>query len=99
MATTIVGTLPVNHFVDPNGSLSVDVPLQIPPSKMAPKVSLSYHSAANTVSAIGMGWVLKGASLIERVPATKAQDGFRGMFHTLYMSILQAQWPTFVRGR
>lgn len=78
MTDSIVGTLAANHSVDPNGSLSMDIPIQLPPSKMAPKISLSYHSAATSVSSAGIGWVLKGASVIERVHATKAQDDFRG---------------------
>ncbi|KAF9027293.1 hypothetical protein BDZ89DRAFT_1258726 [Hymenopellis radicata] len=79
MASTIVGTLPVSHSVDSNGSLAIDIPLQVPPAKMAPKLSLSYHSAAITASTVGMGWALRGASMIERVAATKAQDGYRGV--------------------
>ncbi|KAJ8520818.1 hypothetical protein ONZ45_g2429 [Pleurotus djamor] len=74
----IVGTLAAQHSVDPNGSLSIDVALTLPPAKMAPNLSISYHSAANNASAIGMGWTIKGASYIERVPATMAQDKIRG---------------------
>ncbi|KAF9492312.1 hypothetical protein BDN71DRAFT_1509556 [Pleurotus eryngii] len=48
---------------------------------MAPDLSLSYHSAANSASAIGMGWVLKGVSYVERVQATIAQDGYRGVIN------------------
>ncbi|KAJ8463056.1 hypothetical protein ONZ45_g17719 [Pleurotus djamor] len=74
----IVGTLTAKHSVDPNGSFSIDVPLSLPPAKMAPRLSISYHSAANNASAIGMGWAIKGASYIERVPATLSQDNIRG---------------------
>ncbi|KAL6297836.1 hypothetical protein BKA93DRAFT_831210 [Sparassis latifolia] len=81
MANSIVGTLPIKHTVDPNGSLFLDVPLQLPSAKVSPKISLSYHSAATNISAIGKGWVIKGASVIERVPATVAQDGFRGVIN------------------
>ncbi|KAK2463995.1 hypothetical protein APHAL10511_003939 [Amanita phalloides] len=42
-------------------------------------MSLAYHSAADDLSAVGLGWVLKGAPMIERVPATLVQDGFRGV--------------------
>ncbi|KAF9064010.1 hypothetical protein BDP27DRAFT_1334218 [Rhodocollybia butyracea] len=76
---SIVGTLPISQTVDPNGSLSLDITLQIPPAKMAPSFSLAYHSASSSVSTVGMGWALRGASAIERVGATKDQDGFRGV--------------------
>ncbi|KAG9220198.1 hypothetical protein CCMSSC00406_0007107 [Pleurotus cornucopiae] len=78
MTTEIVGSLPVKHNVDPNGSLGIDVPLMLPPAKMAPNLTVSYHSAANNASVIGVGWTIKGASYIERVPATIAQDQLRG---------------------
>lgn len=80
MAPEIVGTLPVNHFVDQNGSLSINVPLQVPHAKLMPQLSLAYHSAANSSSTVGFGWVIKGASFIERVPSTIDQDGRRGRF-------------------
>ena len=81
MTGTIVGALTVKHAVDQNGSLSIDVPLQLPQAKFMPEISLSYHSAVKSPSPVGIGWVLKGASIIERVPATIAQDDFRGKFH------------------
>ncbi|KAF4593628.1 hypothetical protein EYR40_008416 [Pleurotus pulmonarius] len=74
----IVGALPVKHDVDPNGSLTIDVQLMLPPAKMAPNLTVSYHSAATNASVIGVGWVLKGVSCIERVAATVAQDQIRG---------------------
>ncbi|KAJ7475487.1 hypothetical protein B0H11DRAFT_2032379 [Mycena galericulata] len=79
MATSIVGTLPVSQSVDSNGSLSLEIPVQTPPAKMAPKLSLAYHSASTRTSIVGMGWALKGTPTIERVAATKDQDGFRGV--------------------
>lgn len=78
--TGIVGSLSVKHNVDPNGSLSIDVPLLLPSAKMAPNITISYHSAATNASAIGVGWVIKGASFIQRVPATLAQDKIRGAY-------------------
>ncbi len=87
MASSIVGTLPVSHSVDSNGSLLIDIPLQVPPAKMAPKLSLSYHSAATTASTVGMGWALRGVSMIERVGATKAQDGYRGQHSTSIINV------------
>ncbi|KAF4571716.1 hypothetical protein EYR40_008236 [Pleurotus pulmonarius] len=81
MSKEIVGTLKIDHGVDPSGSLICTVPVRVPSAKMAPDLSLSYHSAANSASAIGMGWVLKGVSYVERVPATVAQDGYRGVIN------------------
>ena len=56
----------------------MNVPLCLPPTKTMPEISLAYHSAASESSPIGLGWVMKGTPRIERVPATLAQDGFRG---------------------
>ncbi|KAE9388392.1 hypothetical protein BT96DRAFT_927133 [Gymnopus androsaceus JB14] len=78
MANKIVGSLPITHSVDTNGSLSLNVPIQLPPSKFPPKLSLSYHSAAIDTSVAGYGWALKGGATIERVAATIAQDSIRG---------------------
>ncbi|KIM40886.1 hypothetical protein M413DRAFT_28006 [Hebeloma cylindrosporum] len=78
MAQAIIGTLPMAHGVDPTGSFTITVPLQLPESRLKPVMSLAYHSAAIGVSALGIGWALKGISIIERVPATMIQDKFRG---------------------
>lgn len=79
MPDTIAGALQARHNIDANGSLSINVPLLTPHAKAVPDLSLAYHSAANAPSTLGLGWVLKGAPMIERVPATIAQDGFRGV--------------------
>lgn len=76
----IIGTLPMTHGVDLTGSFTITVPLQLPESRLKPVMSLAYHSAANDVSLLGIGWALKGMSIIERVPATMIQDKFRGLF-------------------
>ncbi|KAF8661352.1 hypothetical protein AX16_001447 [Volvariella volvacea WC 439] len=76
--SSVVGTLSVEHLVDSNGSFTADVSVKVPPAKLAPTITVSYHSAANNVSPLGIGWAVKGVSLIERVPATVAQDNFRG---------------------
>ncbi|KLO12437.1 hypothetical protein SCHPADRAFT_941193 [Schizopora paradoxa] len=74
----IVGTLPAKHTVDPNGSLNIDVPIQLPPSNLDPGISFSYHSASQDMGDMGPGWVIRGLAVIERVGATKVQDGFLG---------------------
>ncbi|PFH47102.1 hypothetical protein AMATHDRAFT_152955 [Amanita thiersii Skay4041] len=78
MSSSIVGTLPVTHAVDPSGSLTLHVPLQLPQSPYKPDLALAYHSAAKDQSLLCQGWTLLGVSAIERVPATMAQDGFNG---------------------
>ncbi|KAJ8496002.1 hypothetical protein ONZ45_g12626 [Pleurotus djamor] len=78
MSQSIVGTLKIDHSVDPNGSLTLAIPIQLPPARLAPEISLNYHSASNTASAIGTGWTIKGVCVVERTPATVAQDGFAG---------------------
>lgn len=77
----IVGTPKIDHGIDQNGSLTCSIPVQVSPAKMAPEIILSYHSASNSASAIGMGWAITGVSSIERVAATIAQDGFRGVIN------------------
>lgn len=76
--SNIVGTLPAKHTVDPNGSLNIDVPIQLPPSNLDPGISFSYHSAAQDMGDMGPGWVIRGLAVIERVGATRVQDGFLG---------------------
>ncbi|KAJ8515295.1 hypothetical protein ONZ45_g7271 [Pleurotus djamor] len=78
MSQSIVGTLKIDHSVDPNGSLALTIPIQLPPARLAPEIALNYHSASNTASTIGTGWTIKGISIVERTPATIAQDGFAG---------------------
>ncbi|KAL4258255.1 Insecticide toxin TcdB middle/N-terminal domain-containing protein [Pleurotus pulmonarius] len=81
MSKEIVGTSKVDHGVDPSGSFICTIPVRVPSAKMAPDISLAYHSAANSASAIGMGWAIKGVSYVERVPATIAQDDYRGVIN------------------
>ena len=74
----IVGTIAAKHTIDPNGSLNIDVPIQLPPANLDPGISFSYHSAAQDSGDMGPGWVIRGLALIERVGATLVQDGFQG---------------------
>ena len=76
---SIVGSLPIEHSVDPNGSLSIRVPIQVPPAKLSPDISISYHSAVDVMSVLGHGWDLQAYGFIQRTPATVAQDNFSGM--------------------
>ncbi|PFH46733.1 hypothetical protein AMATHDRAFT_199097 [Amanita thiersii Skay4041] len=74
MASRIVGTIPILHNVDPSGSFTLDVPLQLPQARFKPGLSLSYHSAATGNSVLGRGWVLKGVPVIERALDKATQE-------------------------
>lgn len=79
--STIVGSLAIDRTVDPNGSLFLKVPIQVPPAKHAPDLSISYHSAVHQQSVLGHGWDLHAFGLIQRTARTVAQDGVSGMSH------------------
>ena len=81
MSNPIVGSLAIDHNVDPNGSLFFKVPIQVPPAKLAPDLSISYHSAVHQQSVLGHGWDLHAFGLIQRSARTVAQDGVSGMSH------------------
>ncbi|PFH50324.1 hypothetical protein AMATHDRAFT_85848, partial [Amanita thiersii Skay4041] len=74
----IVAPIPISHAVDSSGTLTLNVPLQLPHSRFMPEISLGYNSAVTRSSVLGCGWDLIGVPTIERVPATIAQDGHRG---------------------
>lgn len=76
--SSIVGTLDVGHSVDPNGSLSLDIAIKVPPAKLSPEISVSYHSAVTEMSVLGLGWELHAHGFIQRTSATVVQDGFAG---------------------
>ena len=90
----VVGTLPIEHSVDDNGSLTLQIPIQLPPAKFTPSFSFSYHSAAGDIS-LGPGWLIKGVASVERVPATICQDGFRGRSLLCFTSL---RLPNFNKG-
>jgi hypothetical protein len=66
MSDSIVGTLAIEYTVDPNGSLRFDVPIRVPPAKLAPDISISYRSAVHEMSVLGRGWELSAFGLIQR---------------------------------
>ncbi|CCM02460.1 uncharacterized protein FIBRA_04559 [Fibroporia radiculosa] len=78
MSNNTVGTLSIDQCVDPNGSLVLNVPIRVPPAKLAPTVTISYHSAVHDQSVMGHGWSLDAFGLVQRTAATVAQDGFAG---------------------
>lgn len=62
--------------VDGSGGACYNIPLEIPPGTagVQPALSLSYNSGRG-LDLLGVGWTLKGLPVIERVAATRAQDG------------------------
>ena len=78
MSNSIVGSLAIEHSVDPNGSLYLKVPIRVPPAKLSPDIFLGYHSAVHQLSVLGHGWDLNAFGFIERTAATVAQDVFSG---------------------
>ncbi len=70
---------PGSFAVDPAGSATYNIPLQLPPGTagVAPQLSFSYSSQAG-VGHMGKGWALTGLSAITRCGQTVAQDGNQG---------------------
>ncbi|KAF9493334.1 hypothetical protein BDN71DRAFT_1107713 [Pleurotus eryngii] len=95
MSSGFVGTPKIDHGVDRNGSLT-SIPIQVSPAQMAPEITLSYHSASNSASAIGMGWAITGVFSIRRSPGTIAQDGFRGELLPVHADSESNHCPTGV---
>ena len=46
MATTITGTLPMTHIIDPSGSMIINVPILLLSSRFNPILTFAYHSSA-----------------------------------------------------
>ena len=59
-------TSSVKANVNPDGSFGHSIPIKLPPSKIAPSLSINYNSNG-TNGMIGVGWSLKGISYITRV--------------------------------
>jgi RHS repeat-associated protein len=78
MAPKYAGTLPAHTGVGTDGGASCRIPIAIPPgvAGLEPTLALEYRSARGN-SVAGVGWSLTGLSLVSRVGATPAQDGFR----------------------
>ena len=78
MSQSIVGTLAIQHYVDPNGSLCLELPIKAPPAKVSPGISIVHHSAVHGMSVLGYGWELRAFGLIQRTARTLAQDNVSG---------------------
>ncbi|MBL7663002.1 VCBS repeat-containing protein [bacterium] len=73
------GTLDGALDVDYQGQAHYDIPIELPPGSngLMPSLSLNYSSLP-TNGQLGIGWKIKGLSVITRCPATLLQDGFPG---------------------
>ncbi|MGD1845873.1 MAG: SpvB/TcaC N-terminal domain-containing protein [Salibacteraceae bacterium] len=73
------GALHTNFSVNSQGASTFNIPLHVAPgtNKNQPGLALTYNSLQGN-GMLGVGWTLSGLSVIERVPATVAQDGFWG---------------------
>jgi hypothetical protein len=81
MSSSIVGTLQIQKSVDPNGALCLTVPINVPPARLSPDITVFYNSAIMEMSVLGAGWDLQAGGLIQRIGATIAQDGAAGTSH------------------
>ncbi len=70
---------PGSFSITPQGGASWSMDIEVPPgtSNVAPQLTLSYNSSYGN-GLLGIGFELQGLSMINRVGATPAQDGFKG---------------------
>jgi RHS repeat-associated protein len=74
-----IGAVYGRFNVSNNGGAVYNIPIRVPPgtNKVEPKLAIIYNSKGGN-GMMGMGFRLNGMSIIKRVPATWAQDKFRG---------------------
>ena len=70
-----VGGLPGEHSIEPNGSASYSIPIDLIGARngLAPKLAFAYNSSGGN-GALGIGWTMQGLSAIQRCP----NDPLRG---------------------
>lgn len=75
---TTAGTLPIDvpytWNVGPHGDMTITVPLDVPPGKPQPHLSLTWQNG-RPGGAAGYGWRLGGVDAIQLCPKNKRQDG------------------------
>jgi hypothetical protein len=71
-----VGTLPGAAGVDPTGSATYRIPIEVPAGAagMQPELALTYRSGGPD-GLLGVGWTLEGLGRVERCEKTIADDG------------------------
>ncbi|MCB1236481.1 MAG: VCBS repeat-containing protein [Verrucomicrobiae bacterium] len=79
VAGALSGYTQVQAGVSPSGAAQISIPVFAPPgvAGMTPNLTIGYSSQSGN-GPMGIGFNLGGFSTISRVPATAAQDGFRG---------------------
>lgn len=78
-ATAPVGATPGSFSVNNNGGANYSVPIVIPPGTagMVPNLSFSYDRQVDN-ALLGVGWSIRGLSVIQRCGATIVHDEFKG---------------------
>jgi len=73
------GTAPGEFMVDPNGSASYTLSIDVPPgtNEVAPELNLVYSSQGGN-GPLGAGWLIDGIISIQRVGKTVFRDGQKG---------------------
>src|SRR5229473_2241307 len=78
-ATTPVGATPGSFAVNQNGGATYTIPITAPPGTagMVPNLTLTYDKQVQN-DLLGVGWSVRGLSLIQRCGRTIALDGIKG---------------------
>src|SRR5712692_1417502 len=78
-ATAPVGATAGSFAVNQNGGATYTIPITAPPGTagMAPKLALTYDKQVQN-DLLGVGWSVRGLSLIQRCGRTIALDGLKG---------------------
>src|SRR5712692_9166788 len=78
-ATTPVGATPGSFAVNQNGGATYTIPITVPPGTagMVPNLALTYDKQVQN-DLLGVGWSVRGLSLIQRCGRTIALDVLKG---------------------
>jgi len=71
----VVGKIPMQHQVLPNGVTTYTVPIECAPGRgIQPSISISYNSLGGN-GVLGFGWNIEGLSSINRTTSNYYYDG------------------------
>ena len=78
--TNVAGQIKAKFKTDSHGSATYTISLDLPPGTngLKPNLSFVYNSSSQN-GLMGMGWNLKGTSVLTRGTKTRAVDGTKGM--------------------